>query len=45
MAKTKPTHADHEANPKTDPDPGPNTIKDPEDWTMGDEAMTGAQAS
>ena len=33
------------ANPKTDPEPGSNTIKDPADWTTGDEAMTGAQAS
>jgi len=33
------------ANPKRDPEPGSNTIKDPEDWTTGDEAMTGAQAS
>jgi hypothetical protein len=32
-------------NPKTDPDPGSNTIKDPADWTTGDESMTGAQAS
>ena len=32
-------------NPKTNPDPGSNTIKDPGDWTTGDEAMTGAQAS
>ncbi len=32
-------------NPKTDPEPGSNTIKDPEDWTTGDEPMTGAQAS
>lgn len=32
-------------NPKTDPDPGSNTIKDPHDWTTGDERMTGAQAS
>ncbi|SDB29425.1 DUF3072 domain-containing protein [Belnapia rosea] len=32
-------------NPKTDPEPGSNTIKDPDDWTTGDEAMTGAQAS
>jgi hypothetical protein len=35
----------HPSNPKTDPDPGSNTIKDPEDWTTGDERMTGAQAS
>ncbi|MBX9749643.1 MAG: DUF3072 domain-containing protein [Roseococcus sp.] len=32
-------------NPKRDPDPGSNTIKDPDDWTTGDEQMTGAQAS
>lgn len=25
--------------------PGSNTAKDPEDWTTGDEPMTGAQAS
>jgi hypothetical protein len=35
----------HDPNPKTDPEPGSNTIKDPEDWTTGDEPMTGAQAS
>ena len=32
-------------NPKTDPEPGSNTVKDPHDWTTGDEKMTGAQAS
>ena len=32
-------------NPKRDPEPGSNTVKDPEDWTTGDERMTGAQAS
>lgn len=32
-------------NPKLDPEPGSNTVKDPNDWTTGDEAMTGAQAS
>jgi hypothetical protein len=32
-------------NPKTEPTPGDNTIKDPADWTTGDEPMTGAQAS
>jgi hypothetical protein len=32
-------------NPKADPDPGSNTIKDPHDWTTGEERMTGAQAS
>ncbi|RYY18498.1 MAG: DUF3072 domain-containing protein [Chitinophagaceae bacterium] len=25
--------------------PGDNTIKNPDDWTTGDEPMTGAQAS
>ncbi len=43
MAKAKQDH--HPDNPKTDPDPGSNTIKDPEDWTTGEERMTGAQAS
>ena len=38
--------ADHAAaNPKRDPEPGSNTVKDPEDWTTGEERMTGAQAS
>ena len=32
-------------NPKTDPQPASNTEKDPDDWTTGDEPMTGAQAS
>ena len=36
-------HAD--SNPKTEPDPGSNTEKDPDDWTTGGEPMTGAQAS
>jgi len=39
-----PTH-DAAENPKRDPEPGSNTIKDPDDWTTGDEKMTGAQAS
>ena len=38
-------HEGHEHNPKTDPEPGSNTIKDPSDWTTGDQPMTGAQAS
>ena len=42
MAK-QPEHDDH--NPKTDPNPGSNTVKDPDDWTTGDQPMTGAQAS
>ncbi|RYB07678.1 DUF3072 domain-containing protein [Lichenibacterium ramalinae] len=36
-------HPDH--NPKLDPDPGSNTVKDPDNWTTGGEPMTGAQAS
>jgi len=32
-------------NPKLDPDPASNTVKDPDDWVSGDEPMTGAQAS
>jgi hypothetical protein len=47
MAKQQDQHsgAEHAGNPKRDPDPGSNTIKDPDDWTTGDEPMTGAQAS
>ncbi len=32
-------------NPKSQPDPRSNAEKDPDDWTTGDERMTGAQAS
>jgi hypothetical protein len=32
-------------NPKAAAHPGSNTEKDPDDWTTGDEPMTGAQAS
>ncbi len=32
-------------NPKTNPDPESNQIKDPDDWVTGHEPMTGAQAS
>ena len=32
-------------NPKTDPAPNSNTVKNPDDWTTGGEPMTGAQAS
>ena len=39
----QPEHHDH--NPKSDPNPGSNTVKDPSDWTTGDEPMTGAQKS
>ena len=44
MADRKTPPAEDE-NPKTTPDPGSNTIKDPADWTTGEEPMTGAQAS
>lgn len=35
------------ANPKVpvDPDQPSNLVKDPDEWTTGDEPMTGAQAS
>jgi hypothetical protein len=32
-------------NPKQHPDPDSNAVKDPENWTTGDEPMTGAQRS
>jgi hypothetical protein len=32
-------------NPKVNPDPNSNQIKDPDDWVTGHEPMTGAQAS
>jgi hypothetical protein len=32
-------------NPKANPDPASNQIKDPDDWVTGHEPMTGAQAS
>ena len=44
MAKSTP-QPEHADNPKTEADPGSNTIKDPDDWTTGGEKMTGAQAS
>lgn len=40
MADQPDTH-----NPKLEDNPGSNTVKDPDDWTTGDEPMTGAQAS
>ncbi len=43
---SKPDHqAKTDHNPKTDPTPNSNTVKDPHDWTTGEEPMTGAQAS
>jgi hypothetical protein len=35
----------HPHHPKAAADPAGNTVKDPEDWTTGDEPMTGAQQS
>ena len=35
----------HDDNPKLDPHPPTNTLKDPEDWVSGGDPMTGAQAS
>lgn len=32
-------------DPKRNPDPEGNAVKDPETWTTGDEPMTGAQRS
>ena len=32
-------------NPKANPDPSDNQIKDPDEWVSGNEPMTGAQAS
>jgi len=37
--------APHAENPKTDPDPSSNGVKNPDDWVTGQEPMTGAQAS
>lgn len=38
-------HNSNPHNPKADPAPDSNTIKDPDEWTTGDDPMTGAQAS
>jgi DUF3072 family protein len=49
MAKTEAKKARREdppeMNPKANPDPNSNQIKDPDDWVTGHEPMTGAQAS
>ena len=34
-----------DAQPKQNPADNSNAVKDPDNWTTGDEAMTGAQAS
>ncbi|MBR0641450.1 DUF3072 domain-containing protein [Plastoroseomonas hellenica] len=38
-------NSDPNPNPKAHPDPNSNAVKDPDDWTTGNEPMTGAQAS
>ncbi|WP_019905421.1 DUF3072 domain-containing protein [Methylobacterium sp. 77] len=42
---TKKQAAEEHQNPKTVGDDSSNRIKDPSEWTTGDEPMTGAQAS
>lgn len=37
--------ADTTPNPKLDDHPGSNTVKDPDQWTSGEDPMTGAQSS
>ena len=46
-AKPRGAHQDppEVENPKINPDPSDNQIKDPDDWVTGHEPMTGAQAS
>ena len=50
MAASKQARGQHEdppevENPKVNPDPDSNQLKDPDDWVTGHEPMTGAQAS
>jgi hypothetical protein len=40
----KTSQVDEQASPSSTSAPS-NTVKDPSDWTTGDETMTGAQAS
>ena len=44
MAKATEQHPEIDENPKAG-EPVGNAKKDPDDWTTGDEPMTGAQAS
>ena len=44
MARSTKQSESADENPKTQPAVS-NTKKDPDDWTTGDEPMTGAQAS
>ena len=43
MSHKPDAHATH--NPKLDDHPGSNTVKAPDQWTSGEDPMTGAQAS
>jgi hypothetical protein len=45
MSANRKTGNPNNENPKTNPAPGSNLEKPPEDWVSGDEPMTGAQAS
>ncbi|MEO5995321.1 MAG: DUF3072 domain-containing protein [Chitinophagaceae bacterium] len=42
---TKNSPANTDNTESTTTGPGSNAVKDPDDWTTGDEPMTGAQAS
>jgi hypothetical protein len=47
MAQVKKARKDEHVteNPKVNPDPNSNQLKDPDEWVTGHEPMTGAQAS
>jgi len=45
QAKKAPRQDARAENPKANPDPSSNQLKDPDDWVTGHEPMTGAQAS
>ena len=47
MAQVKKVRSDEHVteNPKVNPDPNSNQLKDPDEWVTGHEPMTGAQAS
>ena len=47
MAEVKKVRKDEHVteNPKVNPDPNSNQLKDPDEWVTGHEPMTGAQTS
>ena len=45
MQENLPTGDQQDDNSPADNIPGSNTVKNPDDWTTGAEAMTGAQKS